>query len=276
MKSPNTSTSNVQSIDRALMMLELIADSGGALRLADLEAATGLPLPTVHRLAKSLAHNGYLRQDASRAYALGPRLIRLGEISARGLGSWAKPHLHRAVAEIGETANLAVLEGDEVLYVAQVPSPHPMRMFTEVGRRVSAHCSGVGKALLSQLDDDSVLNLLSRTGMPSRTKHTLTDPDMLLTELQHIREQGWAVDHGEQETGVWCIASSIPGAPTRAALSVSGPSGRLTEARIDEVAPILCDIAAQLSHDLGGESPDSYGRPPRTSERVPTRTDRIS
>lgn len=254
MKPPNTSASKVQSIDRALMMLELIADSGGSLRLADLEAATGLPLPTVHRLAKSLAHNGYLRQNPSRAYALGPRLIRLGEISARGLGSWAKPHLHRAVAEIGETANLAVLEGDEVLYVAQVPSPHSMRMFTEVGRRVSAHCSGVGKALLSQLDDDSVLDLLKRTGMPSRTANTVTDPDTLLAELWHIRKRGWAVDHGEQEAGVWCIAAPIPRAPARAALSVSGPSGRLTEDRIAEVAPTLCDIAVQLSDDFDGES----------------------
>lgn len=254
MKPPNRSASKVQSIDRALMMLELIADSGGSLRLADLEAATGLPLPTVHRLAKSLAHNGYLRQNASRAYALGPRLIRLGEISARGLGSWAMPHLNRAVAEIGETANLAVLEGDEVLYVAQVPSPHSMRMFTEVGRRVSAHCTGVGKALLSQLDDDSVLDLLSRTGMPSRTANTVSDPDTLLAEVWQARERGWAEDHGEQETGVWCIAAPIRRAPARVAISVSGPSGRLTEDRAAEVAPILCDIAAQLSDDLDGES----------------------
>ncbi|MGB3828740.1 MAG: IclR family transcriptional regulator [Ornithinimicrobium sp.] len=254
MKPPNTSASKVQSIDRALMMLELIADSGGSLRLADLEAATGLPLPTVHRLAKSLVHNGYLRQNPSRAYALGPRLIRLGEISARGLGSWAKPHLNRAVAEIGETANLAVLEGDEILYVAQIPSPHSMRMFTEVGRRVSAHCSGVGKALLSQLDDDSVLDLLGRTGMPSRTANTITDPDTLLAEVRHIRERGWAVDHGEQEAGVWCIAAPIPQAPARIAISVSGPSGRLTEQRVAEVAPILCDIAAQLGDDLDAES----------------------
>jgi IclR family acetate operon transcriptional repressor len=244
------SGSRVQSIDRALMLVELIADSGGSLRLADLEAATGLPLPTVHRLVKSLTHNGYLRQEPSRAYTLGPRLIRLGEISARGLGSWAMPHLHRAVAEMGETANLAVLEGDEVLYVAQVPSPHSMRMFTEVGRRVSAHCTGVGKALLSQLDDESVLDLLSRTGMPSRTPLTVTDPEVLLAEVHRIRQDGWAADRGEQENGVWCVAAPIGGASARVALSVSGPAGRLTEERVCEIGPALRDIATELGRDL--------------------------
>ncbi|MGB7449328.1 MAG: IclR family transcriptional regulator [Ornithinimicrobium sp.] len=254
MTPPGESASKVQSIDRALMLVELIADSGGSLRLADLEAATGLPLPTVHRLVKSLAHNGYLRQEPSRAYALGPRLIRLGEISARGLGSWAMPHLHRAVAEIGETANLAVLEGDEVLYVAQVPSPHSMRMFTEVGRRVSPHCTGVGKALMSQLDDESVLDLLSRTGMPPRTALTVTDPEEMLAEIARIRARGWAVDHGEQENGVWCVAAPIVDAPARVAISVSGPAGRLTEERVVEVGPALRDIATQLRADLSRDT----------------------
>ncbi len=160
------SPSGVQSIDRALELLEHLADAGGALRLAELEAKTGLPLPTIHRLLRSLAHNGYVRQEPSRRYALGPRLIRLGEIAGRALGSWALPRLTELVAEIGETANMGVLEGDAVVYVAQVPSAHSMRMFTEVGRRVPAHCTGVGKALLSQLGDDEVLDLLRRTGMP--------------------------------------------------------------------------------------------------------------
>jgi len=246
--------SGVQSIDRALQLLEQLADAGGSVGLAQLQAATGLPLPTVHRLLRSLAHNGYVRQDPARRYTLGPRLIRLGEEAGRELGSWAKPRLAELVAEIGETANMALLEGDAVVYVAQVPSAHSVRMFTEVGRRVDAHCTGVGKALLSQLPDRHVLELLRRTGMSAQTSRTLTDPSALLAELSEVRDQGWAMDDAEQEVGVRCVAVPVAGAPTQAALSISGPSGRITVERVAQIAPILQRVAGGLAADLHGKT----------------------
>ena len=150
---------------------------------------------------------------------------------------------------------MALLEGDTVVYVAQVPSAHSMRMFTEVGRRVEAHCTGVGKALLSQLSDQQVLDLLRRTGMPAQTSRTLTDPTALLAEISEVRDQGWAMDDAEQEVGVRCVAVPVTGAPTQAALSVSGPSGRITVGRIAQIAPILQRVAAGLADDLHGNSP---------------------
>lgn len=246
--------SGVQSLDRASLLLEQLADAGGSLRLAELEAATGLPLPTIHRLIRALMHNGYVRQEASRRYTLGPRLIRLGEVAGRTVGSSSMPHLAALVAEIGETANIAVLEGDAVVYVAQVPSAHSMRMFTEVGRRVPAHCTGVGKALLSQLPDAQVLELLRRTGMPAMTPRSLTDPAALLSELEEIRAQGWAVDDAEQEVGVRCVAVPIKGAPAQAAVSVSGPSGRVTAGRVAQIAPVLQRAAEMIAVDLRGDS----------------------
>jgi len=247
--------SGVQSLDRALELLEHLADAGGSMRLAELEAKSGLPLPTVHRLVRSLAHNGYVRQEPSRRYALGPRLIRLGELAGRALGSWAVPYLTELVDEIGETANMAVLEGDAVVYVAHVPSAHSMRMFTEVGRRVPAHCTGVGKALLSQLRDEEVRALLRRTGMPAQTPRTHTDPSALLSELGEVREQGWAVDDAEQELGVRCVAVPLEGTPALAALSVSGPSGRITAGRVAGIAPVLQAAAVRLAEDLRGTRP---------------------
>lgn len=245
--------SGVQSLDRALELLERLADAGGSMRLAELEVATGLPLPTIHRLIRSLVHNGYVRQEPSRRYALGPRLIRLGETAGRALGSWALPHLTALVAQIGETANMAVLEGDAVVYVAQVPSAHSMRMFTEVGRRVPAHCTGVGKALLSQLRDEEVLALLRRTGMPAQTARTHTDPGTLLGELAEVRGQGWAVDDAEQEIGVRCVAVPVTGSPALTALSVSGPSGRISAERVADIGPVLRAAALRLGEDLRGD-----------------------
>jgi len=105
-----------------------------------------------------------------------------------------------------------------------------MRMFTEVGRRVYAHCTGVGKALLAQLPDDAVRRIVTSAGMPARTDHTITDVDRLLEELGRVRARGYTVDDGEQEAGVRCVAVAVPGSPTTA-LSVSGPASR-TDTRV--------------------------------------------
>jgi len=236
----------VQSLDRAIVLLDLLADAGGEVGISRLAELSGLPLPTIHRLMRTLVTHGYVRQEASRRYALGPRLIRLGESAARQLGTWARPQLVELVAAVGETANLALLEGDDVVYVAQVPSTHSMRMFTEVGRRVFAHCTGVGKALLAQLPAETVQEILARTGMPAQTPHTLTDPATLLRELAQIRQQGYAIDDGEQEVGVRCLAVPVLGAPAMAAISVSGPAARLTDEVFDRIVPLLRRAAEQL------------------------------
>ncbi|SCF75695.1 IclR family transcriptional regulator, acetate operon repressor, partial [Streptomyces sp. Ncost-T6T-2b] len=147
---PSASSGGVQSLERAFDLLERMADAGGEVGLSELSASSGLPLPTIHRLMRTLVVCGYVRQQPNRRYALGPRLIRLGESASRLLGTWARPYLSRLVEETGETANMALLDGDEIVYVAQVPSKHSMRMFTEVGRRVLPHSTGVGKALLAR------------------------------------------------------------------------------------------------------------------------------
>src|SRR5689334_22381716 len=152
----------VQSIERAFGLLETMADHGGTMGLSQLAAESGLPLPTIHRLLRTLVDLGYLRQDTSRQYVLAPRLIRLGESSSTMLHVWARPHLERLVAQLGESANLAMLDGDEIVYVAQAQSRRSMRMFTEVGRRVLPHCTAVGKAILAQMPQDQVLELLRR------------------------------------------------------------------------------------------------------------------
>jgi len=236
----------VQSVDRAFSLLEHLADGGGSMSLSELGSRSGLPMPTIHRLMRSLVSQGYVRQEPSRRYALGPRMIRLGESATRMLGSWAEPHLARLVDQFGETTNMAMLDGDTAVYVAQVPSPQSMRMFTEVGRTVMLHSTGVGKAILSMLDDAEVVSVLRRTGMPARTEHTLTDKDALLASLATVRGRGWATDDGEQELGVRCVAVPIQGLPFLAALSVSGPDSRVTVPQTEVIAPVMQQAALKL------------------------------
>lgn len=240
----------VQSLQRAFDLLELLADAGGEASISALATSSGLPMPTIHRLIRTLVDLGYVRQNTNRRYALGARLIRLGEHASLQFGAWARPLLAELVEELGETANLAVLERDEVVYVAQVPSKHSMRMFTEVGRRALPHGTGVGKAMLAGLPADEVRELLRRTGMPAYTEHTHTEPDVLLSQLKEIADRGYALDEAEQELGVRCVAAAIPGAPAPAAVSVSGPEGRLTKDAVEHIAPIIRRAADRLSAEL--------------------------
>ncbi|BFV56079.1 allantoin degradation transcriptional regulator AllR [Kitasatospora sp. CMC57] len=247
-------TGGVQSVERAFQLLEALADSGGVATLSELSATSGLPMPTIHRLIRTLVAQGYVRQDTARRYTLGPRLIRLGETAGRLLGSWARPYLAELMEATGETANLAVLEGGEVVYVGQVQSRRSMRMFTEVGRRVQPHCTGVGKALLAQLDEAEARGVLGTQPLQSHTPYTVTDQAELFTQLARARERGYVVDDQEQEIGVRCIAVAVPGAPTPTALSVSGPEARIRalEAQAGNTAlvPVMRQIASRLGQVL--------------------------
>lgn len=240
----------VQSVERVFELLELITDVGGEVTLSELSSSTDLPLPTIHRLLRTLVTKGYVRQLANRRYALGPRLIRLGEGASKQLGALARPQLSSLVDTLGETSNMAVLDSDMVVYIAQVPSKHSMRMFTEVGRRAHTHATGVGKAILAQLDDAAVRGIVERAGMPTPTEMSIGTIEELLADLGRIRERGYSIDDGEQEIGVRCFAMAVPDAPTPTAISVSGPVSRVDDAFAERAIPLLRQAAAAISRDL--------------------------
>ena len=241
----------VQSISRAFDVLEALAEHG-PLGLSRLSARTGLPLTTVHRLVGTLAALGYVRSGEGKEFSLAPRLIHLGERASLMVSRWAIPHLTSLVDELGETANLAMLDGDRIVYVAQVPSRHSMRMFTEVGRSVDPHCTAVGKALLARLPEDEVLALVARTGLPAHTERTITTPEGLEAALAGVRTEGYAVDDGEQAIGVRCVAVALEDAPLPLALSVSGPAPRMTAELQNRAVPALTRAAAGFAADLAG------------------------
>ncbi len=248
-RSPATAagSGNVQSVTRAFRVLDVLAEAGTPLQLAEVAAGAGLAVPTTHRLLRTLLEAGAARQLESRAYALGPRLIGLGERATPPLAESARGVLVRLEDAAQETANLAILDGDLVAYIAQVPSRHRMRMFTEVGRRVLPHASGVGKAMLATLPERRVRDILDRTGLPEYTPTTLTTPEALIADLREGRRRGFAIDDGEQEVGVRCIAVAVPGAVPPAALSISGPAARMTDAIVARAVTELTSAARELA-----------------------------
>lgn len=226
----------MQSVDRALALLEELARAGAPLGIGEIAELTGLPQGTAHRLLQSLQARGYVRRDGSRKYSLGTAVVRLSDAAQRSLAHSARPFLSQLVELSGETANLAVLEGDDVVYVAQVPSPHTLRMFAEVGRHVAPHSTAVGKVLLAAMPREQVRAVVRRTGLAARTPSTITDLAAFEAELDLVTSQGWAADEEEQEVGVRCVAVPVGGpvggpGPPLAAMSLSGPAERFAAGR---------------------------------------------
>lgn len=262
MTESGTAPTPVRSVLRAFAILEVMADCDDEASLTSIAARLGLAVPTTFRLMRTLVAAGYVQHLPSRRYALGPGLIRLGDESTRRLSTWALPTLEWLVTQLQETANLALLDGDSVVYVAQVPSSYEMRMFTEVGRRVHAHATGVGKAILASLPDDRVQALVRRTGLPGYTPATVTSEDELFDELTRIRARGHAVDDGEQEVGVRCLAYAVTQSPTPLAISISGPSTRMPIAAPARYVEALRTAAERLQSALSvgatGAAPPGY------------------
>jgi IclR family transcriptional regulator, acetate operon repressor len=140
-------------------------------------------------------------------------------------------------------------------------------MFTEIGRRVPLHATGVGKALLAAMAPDAADALVARTGMSARTPATLTDPAALREELAAARRRGWVLDEGEQEVGVRCVAAPVPGAPTPCAVSVSGPAERVSPAGAERAGPAVVAAAARLGLELAGLPDDDPSEGALRSDR---------
>lgn len=240
-------TGGVQSVERVFDLLNIITASGGESSLSELAAKSELPLPTIHRLLRTLVFLGYVRQLPNRSYALGPGLIRLGYTASLQLGAYAQPVLRRIVDQLGESANMAMLDGHMVVYVGQAQSSQSMRTFTEVGRRAHAHDTGVGKAILATLPESQVVSIVSSMGMPTPTKKSLGTMEDLLADLEKIRERGYAIDDEEQEVGVRCFSMALPEAPTPTAISVSGPVSRVDWDFGKRAVPLLREAADELS-----------------------------
>lgn len=239
----------IHAVDRALRLLILIADAGGIVSASDLSASAGLPLPTTHRLLQALRGRGFVRQSFDRRYAIGGELIRLGYVGRSLLGGIALPHLERVVTATKESANLATIDGRFVVYLAQFQAPRSMRMFTEPGSRVPAHGTAVGKAMLAGMSDESIRQRIGGN-LERLTSRTIVDMNSLLVELETVRQRGYALDEGENEEGVCCVAVPVSTSSEAYAMSVSGPASRMSKAAMDRAIHALRESSASLASDL--------------------------
>jgi IclR family transcriptional regulator, acetate operon repressor len=247
----------VQSLERALDILEVLSRSEREMGVTEIGPAVGLAHGTTHRLLSTLTQRGYASQvSETRKYTLGLRAMMLASSSKVWLGSLARPFLEELMKVSQESSNLAMFDSNHVVYVEQVPAPRMVRMFTVPGNRVPPHSCGTGKILLAYQPEEVVDSVILQKGLPRFTPYTLTDVVELKRQLEKIRKEGYAVDSEEMEEGVRCLAAPVldPDGKIVAAMSVSGPTGRLDQVRLEELIPHIKRIAAGFSHSLAGST----------------------
>jgi DNA-binding IclR family transcriptional regulator len=246
-------------IDRAIDVLEALAfhDGPELLRLSDIARQTGIHPSTAYRLLQRLAARGLVGRVDGR-YAIGLRAFELGAAWSRGssVAATAKPVMERLVAAVNETAHLGVLDGSEVAYVEKVESNHAVHTRSQIGRRMPAHSTAVGKALLAFLDD-AELDARRAQPLTRRTENTILTWPELDRELAATRERGYSIDDAENEDGVRCVGAPIFGYEGRlvASLSISAPAQRFPRERVPELARILVAAANDVSARLGHPAP---------------------
>ena len=247
----------VQSVDRTLDVLESLASRRGATGISELSQLVGLHVSTVHRLLATLVDRGYVRQDPeSSRYHLASRIFTLASAADLHLDLRlvARPYLERLMRASGETANLVTATEREVVYLDQVASLHLVKMFTAPGLRAPLYCTGTGKLMLA-LRDEALAESVLAAPMERYTPRTIVTRDALERELASIRRNGYSVDNEEMEEGVRCLA--VPIFDRRSAcvgaMSVSGPTSRMTAERVEKLAANALAIASDLSRQLGHE-----------------------
>lgn len=257
-----TPSAPVQAVARAFRLMEALADRDEA-GLVELARDCSLHPSTAHRLLASLITCGYATQSPTTGrYRLGRKVVELAtESRARDarLRTVARPHLEAIRAAVDETTNLVALDGLDAVYVDQVESRHAVRLFAEPGKRVAAHATGAGKAMLAYQDETLLAKLYTEPRLDRLTSHTLTASTALKTEMARVRRRGFATDNEEYEEGVSCVGAPIFDnlGNACAALSVSAPTPRLRRWGIPDLGKLLVRHAAEASRELGsvGELP---------------------
>jgi len=250
----------VQSVVNALSILDYLASTGNEAGVTELAQFLGTHKSTASRLLATLNARGYVsRNPQSGKYGLGLHLLELSRVKLDqiDLRQLARPYLEELVSSTGETAHLAILDRGRVVYMDKVDTPQTLGMRSRIGYRIAAHCTALGKALLAHLPAEELDAILDPDSMTRFTSNTITDLDTFKLHLASVRERGYAIDDEEHEDGIRCIAAPIKDHAGRvvAAISVSGPTFRVTREKVDTIGQLVRDAACRLSAASGYVDP---------------------
>lgn len=249
----------VQSLERGLSVIRAFNAEHPELTLSEVARATALTRAAARRFLHTLVELGYVSKNG-RTFALRPRILELGYayLSSLGLSEVATPHLETLVSTVHESSSVSVLDGDEVVYVARVPTRRIMTVVIGVGTRFPAYATSMGRALLAGQSDEWLEGYLATVKLAPLTRWTITDPARLRAEVLRVRAQGWAMVDEELEEGLRAIAAPIhdPRGKVIAAVNVSAPTRRGGPAALrEELLPHLLATVRRIEEDLRSVAP---------------------
>ncbi|MCX4269999.1 MAG: IclR family transcriptional regulator [Lachnospiraceae bacterium] len=249
------SEKGVQVIERTFDIIELLAVEPQGLGVSDVARRLSLNKSTAHRILNAITDRGYLEKTADGIYSLGMQFV---ELTSRKLGSIeltteAKPFLNELTAKLGQSSHLAILDGSDAVYIDKVEVTKNLRLYSQIGKRIPVYCSGLGKSLLFDTDNQTILSLLRNCSMERLTETTLLTPEAVLEEIEIGRKQGWTVDNEEHDEGIRCIAAPVYDYRGKviAAISSAGPSSFFMAEKDKEYSKIVCQIAQNISERMG-------------------------
>lgn len=246
----------IGSVLKTVEVLNLLGNSETGLGATEIGTALGYGASAVYHLLNTLKHCHYVVQDErTKKYYIGHGLFCLCATAKRHnkISNIAQPYLEHLVDVFGETSNLTILDGTDVVYVGQAESTNLLKMFPQMGARVPFYCTGGGKAMVAHLPEKRIEEILTNTVFRRFTDHTINDGEVLKRELKSIRIQGYAFDNEEREDGVTCIAAPVfdaYGIPV-AAVSISGPTRRLRDKQFHSIIDELQRCTRKISEALG-------------------------
>jgi IclR family acetate operon transcriptional repressor len=260
---PGVVTAQVQSLTRGLSILEALAKAEAGISLTEIAQRVDLPPSTTHRLLSTLEKMGYVYQSEELGHwyvGLQAFTVGSGFLANRDFVGQSHVYMRRLMEQSGETANLAILDGTEAVFIAQVQCREMMRILVKLGSRVPLHASGVGKAIFAALPDEQIDAILKVKGLPRITGNTIVAPETMWAALKVIRHRGYSFDDEEHAPGTRCVAATIydEHAEPLGAISLAGPSSRLPDERIKQLGPIVAHTAEELTRKLGGRWPHPH------------------
>lgn len=263
----------IEALGRGLHILEAFTVKTPSLSLTEISGAVGLDKSTVFRFVYTLEKLGYLTRDPeTKRYRPGAGVLRLGytALSSLGIRQIAQPFLKALSAQTGETTNMTVLDGQEVVYIARYRTRQIVGINLHVGSRLPAYCTSMGKALLSSMSQEELRDLLGEGPYEALGPRTLTSLNALIAELAAVRQQGYAVNDEELAAGLRSVAAPIRDVENRivAAVNISFPSARVSRHELEaELAPLVVQTAQEISLALGADVRRMAETPPsRTNE----------
>ncbi len=255
-KEINKNTKTIGSVIKAIEIVKEIAESETGLGVTEISSSLDYGVSATYHLVNTLKLSNIIEQDRkTKKYKIGFELFRICGLAKNQsvLANTAQPYLDKLREKVDETCNLAILDGNNIMYIAQSESTKLLKMFTQLGAKVPFYCTGAGKALLAYQPLDIQHLIISGTNLVSYTENTITTPEGLTGEFDSIKEKGYALDNEEREYGVTCVAVPIFDCygEAVAAISVSGPTARLKKKEIIKLIGSVRVAANELSHNLG-------------------------